>query len=63
MEVEASPWEGEGKGRCIVIGAKAIEMPFGLWTRAGLRKCVLDGGPGHAKRQVRGAEGVVHCKV
>ena len=45
---------GEGAADCKVLGplvmscakktAEQIEMPFGVWTRVGPRKHVLDGG-------------------
>jgi len=43
--------------------AKPIEMPFGLWTRVGPSKHVLDGGPDpHANGNFEG-KGAAHCKV
>jgi len=71
MGVQVLSWEGAIlRGRaphCKVYGrsaasstkaAEQLEAPFGLMTREGLRKRVLDGGPDPSM-----GKGATHCKV
>ena len=44
--------------------AEAIEILFALWTRAGPRNHVLDGGPDPpVRRAILKGKGAAHCKV